>query len=116
MISLFSNLSSNILFGIGLIIIVATIFAFIARLLKQPLIPAYVLTGVILGPLVFGILGDMELMKSLSELGIAFLLFVAGLEIDLKKLKEVGLVAIIGGLVQVLIIIAILMKKKSGRI
>ncbi len=104
---LLRNLPTDVIFGLGLMIIIATVFAFIARLFKQPLIPAYVLTGVLLGPLVFGVLGDIDFMKTLSQLGIAFLLFVVGLDIDLKKLKEVGLVAIVGGIVQVLVIFAI---------
>jgi len=40
----------NIFFDIGFIIIIATVFAFIAKLFKQPLIPAYILTGLVIGP------------------------------------------------------------------
>src|SRR3989338_7478387 len=96
--------SSYLLVQIGVVIIVATLFAFIAKLFRQPLIPAYIITGVILGPLVFGLINDLDLVKSLSEIGIAFLLFVVGLEIDIKKLKEVGWIASIGGLFQVLLV------------
>ncbi len=91
----------NIFFDIGLIIIVATVFAFIARLMKQPLIPAYILTGLILGPWM-GLITERSTIMILSEIGIAFLLFIVGLEIDLKKLKNIGLVGTLGGTIQVI--------------
>jgi len=49
----------NIFFDIGLIIIVATIVGYLARLLKQPLIPAYILTGLIIGP-ILGLVEDIS--------------------------------------------------------
>jgi len=96
----------NIFFDIGFIMIIATVFAFIARFLKQPLIPAYILTGVILGP-VLGLITNTDIITTLSEIGIAFLLFIVGLEIDLRKLKHVGLVASLGGTIQVVSIFTI---------
>lgn len=90
----------NIFFDIGFIIIVATILAYIARLFKQPLIPAYILGGVIIGPFL-GLITNTEVIATLSEIGIAFLLFIVGLEIDIRKLKDVGLVASLGGIIQV---------------
>ena len=91
----------NIFFDIGMVIIVATVFAFIAKTLKQPLIPAYVLAGIIIGP-VLGLITNTEVITTLSEIGIAFLLFIVGLEMNLRKLKDVGLVSSVGGLVQML--------------
>jgi len=90
----------NMFFDIGIIIIIATIFAYIARFLKQPLIPAYVITGIIIGP-VLGLITDTSTIIVLSEIGIAFLLFIVGLEIDLKKLKNIGPIAPIGGTIQI---------------
>ncbi len=91
---------ANIFFEIGTVIIIATIFAYIAKLLKQPLIPAYILTGIILGP-ILGLITNTEIITTLSEIGIAFLLFIVGLEIDIRKLKHVGLVASFGGVIQI---------------
>ena len=96
-----SALNQNILVDIGFLIILATIIAYFARMLKQPLIPAYIITGLIVGPIGFGLIKDQELIRSIAEFGIAFLLFVVGLEINLKKLKHVGPVASIVGLIQV---------------
>lgn len=80
----------------------ATLFAFVARYFKQPLIPAYVLTGIILGP-VLNIITNYDVINTLSEIGIAFLLFIVGIELDFKRLKDVGLAATLGGIVEVLI-------------
>jgi len=97
------NLTNHLIIDIGLIIILATIFAYLARFLRQPLIPAYIATGIVLGPLVLGLISDMETIKVLSEMGIAFLLFIVGLEINIKKLKTVGLVSIFVGVIQVIL-------------
>ncbi|MBI2130021.1 cation:proton antiporter [Candidatus Woesearchaeota archaeon] len=89
----------NIFIDIGAIIIVAAVGAFLARLIKQPLIPAYVIGGIVLGP-VLGLIVNNESIATLSEIGIAFLLFIVGLEMDFKKLKNVALVCTAGGLIQ----------------
>ena len=94
-------ITGNLFFSIGLIIILATFMGYLAKLIKQPLIPSYIIAGVILGPLGLGLIHDEEAVKSLSEIGIAFLLFIVGLEIDLKKLKTVSAVSTFGGILQV---------------
>src|SRR3989344_4173876 len=91
----------NILFQIGLMIVFAGIFAFIFKLHKQPRIPAYVIAGIILGPLVLGIIESNETILALSEIGVAFLLFFAGLEIQLNILKRVGKTVSFIGLLEV---------------
>jgi len=92
---------TNIFFDIGIIIIFATILGYIGRLLKQPLIPLYILAGLIIGPVGLGWITDYEVIRTLSEIGVAFLLFVVGLELDLRKLKDVGNVVIIGSIIQI---------------
>lgn len=97
-----------IIFDIAIILIVSAVLAFIARMLKQPLIPAYVLTGLVIGPLVFGFIKNDSLISAFSEIGIAFLLFTAGLEISFKKIKEANLKKIlIVGVLQVALIFVI---------
>ncbi|NQU98858.1 cation:proton antiporter [Candidatus Woesearchaeota archaeon] len=92
---------TNIFFDIGIIIIFATILGYIGRLLKQPLIPLYILAGIIIGPVGFGWITDYEVITTLSEIGVAFLLFVVGLELDFRKLKDIGHVVIIGSIIQI---------------
>lgn len=91
----------SLLFELSFIIIFAAIFAFLIRLLKQPLIPAYIIAGILIGPVCLGLVQDKTLVLSLSEIGIAFLLFIVGLEMDIMKLKEVSLFSSLGGLLQV---------------
>lgn len=89
-----------LLLDLALIIIVATVGALIARWLKQPIIPAYIIAGILLGP-IFGLITDTDLITVYAEIGIAFLLFIVGLELDLDRIKSIGWVASAGGLLQV---------------
>lgn len=89
------------LFDIALIIIIATVLSIIFKLLKQPLILAYIVTGVLLGPLVFDMIKQTDPLISLSNIGIAFLLFIVGLSLNFNVLKEVGKVSLITGIGQV---------------
>lgn len=86
-------------FQIGILLITAAILALITHKLKQPLIPAYIITGLLVGPL-YGLITNRELIRNMSEIGIAFLLFIVGLEIDFKKLKDVALVSGLGGAIR----------------
>jgi Kef-type K+ transport system membrane component KefB len=96
----------SLIFEIGIMIILAGVIAFILKLMKQPMILAYIIAGVILGPLSVGLIQNNETILVLSEIGVAFLLFFAGIEINIKKLKEVGGIAIWGGIVQIALLFA----------
>jgi len=85
---------------IGTIIILSTLGGLLARIFRQPLIPAYILTGIVLGPWL-GIITNSDVIRTFSIVGSAFLLFVIGLELDIKKLKDIGYIATFGGAVQV---------------
>ncbi len=87
---------------IGLILILATFLAYIARRFKQPMILGYIIAGMVIGPLGFKLVIDMDTITTLSELGIAFLLFIVGLEIDVRKLRNLGLIALVAGIGQVI--------------
>ncbi len=89
----------DVFFNIGLIVIVATLGGFIARYLKQPMISSYIIMGIIIGP-ILGLVTDMEIITVLSEIGIAFLLFIVGIELDISKLKDIGPIASLGTLLQ----------------
>lgn len=111
-----ANLSPGkaIIFDLAVILILSTILAFLAKILRQPLIPAYILTGLIIGPLALGLVVNMDMIYAFSEIGIAFLLFIAGLEISFKKIKDVGLGRIvIIGILQVGIIFGVTLSSAS---
>ncbi len=90
----------NIFLEIGILVILSGVGALIATLLKQPLIPLYLLVGILVGP-ILGLVTNQEVIMTFSEIGIALLLFVVGLKIDLSKLKSVAKIAVIGGIIKV---------------
>ena len=92
----------NIFLEIGIVIIAATLLAIIARFLKQPLIIAYIAAGIVIGPVGLGWIKSYDLISLFSELGIVFLLFIVGLQLDIRKLKHVGWQASLVGLGQVI--------------
>ncbi len=91
----------SIFFDIVIIIVFAALLANIVRFFKQPLILGYVLAGLLIGPSFLSFIQNPEYLGTLSEIGIAFLLFIVGMELDFKRLKEVSNTIIIAGLLQV---------------
>lgn len=91
----------HLLQDIGLCIVAATALVYVARLVHQPLLLAYIGAGVAIGPVGLGLITDQKSIETLAELGLAFLLFIVGLEIDVKKLVASGRAAAIVTVVQV---------------
>ncbi len=84
----------------GLILVVGTLFLLLARRISMPSIVAYILAGLVLGP-VSGLVGETESVSLIAEAGIALLLFLVGLELSFDKIRDVGRVALVAGLGQV---------------
>ncbi|MEI6732095.1 MAG: cation:proton antiporter [archaeon] len=101
----------EVLVGISLIIGIAAILAIFARVIKQPPLISYLITGIIVGPLFLGLIGTASdqsaLIQTFARIGVAFLLFIVGLNLDFRVLKEVGKVASIAGITEVTIMIGI---------
>jgi len=95
--------SGDMFVQIGLVTIIAALAAFVLRLIKQPQVLAYVLVGILITP-VFKIVTNTSIIESMSTIGIAFLLFIVGIEMDLKKLKSVALVSTFGGMIQIVLV------------
>ncbi len=91
----------HLISDISLCIIVAWLLALLARLLRQPLIIAYLGAGLLLGPVGFGWIHDRGSIGTMAELGLIFLLFMIGLEIDLKKILGAGRIIIGTSLAQI---------------
>ena len=98
-----AGVDGNLFLEIGLIFIAAAIAAFILRILKQPQILAYVLVGILVTP-VFKLVTDTGIIESMSVVGIAFLLFIVGLEMDIKSLRNVALASTLGGGIQTVLL------------
>lgn len=92
----------DFLFDLAVIFIVASITGMIISKLKQPAIVAYILTGVLLGPHVFGLISDEELVNQLSHIGVIALLFTLGLEFSLSTFSEMRNSVIFTGTLQII--------------
>ena len=73
----------------AIIVVVATAIGLIARQLNQPTIVAYILTGVILGPVVFDVVTEDALVENMAELGLGFLLFLLGMKMRFEDIAEI---------------------------
>jgi Kef-type K+ transport system membrane component KefB/Trk K+ transport system NAD-binding subunit len=73
---------------IGGILILAAALAVAVRVLRLPPLIGYILAGAVLGPLVLNFVQSGELLEGLTQIGIAFLLFLVGLELDFEKAKH----------------------------
>lgn len=94
-------MAQNIFFELSIVILIAMVISIVMKMLRQPLIIGYILTGVIAGPFLLNLVKSSDFLVGLSEIGIAFLLFIVGLNLNLKNLKEVGFVSFLVGFGQV---------------
>lgn len=93
----------NTLFQIAFLFLAATIAGFVVRVFRQPILPFFILAGLIAGPILH-LIAPSPTILALSEAGIAFLLFIVGTEINFgKSIKgsKVILYATIVGLIQI---------------
>jgi Sodium/hydrogen exchanger family len=73
-----------------------------AHLLRQPLLLAYLVAGFVLGPSGLQWVKSQEAIGAIAELGLIFMLFMVGLEIDLKKIIRTGKVIVVTATAQIL--------------
>jgi len=109
--------TDELLSSIGICVAAAALLGVVGWRFRQPLILAYLLTGVLIGPNKIAELGSVKIGLNLvhdqasiaivSEIGLILLLFIIGLEIDLKKLASAGPAVLLTGALQVPICIAL---------
>lgn len=87
---------------LSLIIALSAGMAMIMRLIRQPLIIGHILTGILVGPSVLHLIQTPDTIEVFSNIGIALLLFIIGLGLNPKVIKEVGRVATFAGVLQVI--------------
>jgi Kef-type K+ transport system membrane component KefB len=100
---------TDLLSSIGICVGAAALLALISWRLHQPLILAYLVTGVVIGPSQVGLdlVKDQASIQTVAEIGLILLLFIIGLEIDLKKLASAGAPVLLTGALQVPICIGL---------
>ncbi len=86
---------------LSIVFAAATGVAWIMQRLRLPLLLGHILTGMLVGPLVFGWLGDPGSIAVFSKLGITALLFIVGLSLNPIALRDVGRVSVASGIGQI---------------
>jgi Kef-type K+ transport system membrane component KefB len=95
-------MQAHLLVDISKAIIAATLVGLPAYFMGIPLILAYFLAGVLIGPhLGIGLIKNPTSIWNLSEVGLVLLMFILGLEINVKKLFQIGRAVLFSGLVQI---------------
>lgn len=84
---------SSIFTQLSIIIVIGGVISVIMRLLRQPLIIGYILTGIVVGPSVFGLIHDKTVFEAYSQIGITLLLFIIGLGLNVGVIKSLGKVS-----------------------
>lgn len=87
---------------IAALLVLATVIGFAGIMLRQPLIVSFIAVGLLAGPSALGLVQSTEQITLLSELGIAILLFLVGIKLDVKLIRSLGTVSLFTGLGQVL--------------
>lgn len=87
---------------VALLLVMAAAIGLFGILLRQPLIVSFIAVGLIAGPSALDVVHSDEQIDLLSELGIAVLLFLVGIKLDVKLVRSLGKVALLTGLGQVL--------------
>ncbi len=86
---------------VSLIMILVLAVATIARILKQPLIISYIITGIVVSFL--HLIDHSETLTTLARIGVALLLFIVGLNLNPRMIRDVGVVIVVAGIGQVLL-------------
>src|SRR5688572_11300929 len=98
---------SALLQDLAVVMVVAGIVTVLFHRLKQPVVLGYILAGVIIGPHTppFPLIKDEHTISTLSELGVIFLMFSLGLEFSFRKLRRVGVSALIAAALEILLML-----------
>ncbi|MBU4070206.1 MAG: cation:proton antiporter [Nanoarchaeota archaeon] len=87
---------------LSIILAITVLIAGIMRLLKQPLIIGYILAGIIVSPYFLDVVSSTDTIAVFSQIGVALLLFIVGLSLSPRVIKEVGKVSLITGIGQII--------------
>lgn len=92
---------------IVVIIGLSAVVLYLCHRLELPAIVGYLLTGLLTGPYGFKLVGNLEAVQKLAEIGVVALLFTIGLEFSFRNLVQLRRTALLGGTLQVLLTLLI---------
>ncbi len=87
--------SADIFTELSLVLVLVAAVSIVMRLLRQPLILGYILTGILVGPVLLNLIQAKEAFEGFSEIGIALLLFIIGLGMNVGVVRSLGKVSIV---------------------
>ncbi|MDO8618733.1 MAG: cation:proton antiporter [Candidatus Daviesbacteria bacterium] len=94
---------NNLFLQLALILGLSSVFGYIVRLFKLPLLIAYLFVGLLLAASAAFDVRASAALSFLPEIGVAFMLFLVGMELDLREIKNLGKPILISGILQVII-------------
>jgi Kef-type K+ transport system membrane component KefB len=94
-------ISISVFYEFAALLVLAASVGLIGLALRQPLIVSFIAVGILAGPSALHIARSSEYIELFAELGVAVLLFLVGLKLDLKLIRTLGPVALTTGLGQV---------------
>jgi CPA2 family monovalent cation:H+ antiporter-2 len=99
----------QVITDLAVVMVIASVVAFIFYKLKQPLIIGYLIAGIIIGPFTppFNLIKQTEYLSVFAEIGVVLLLFTIGLEFPLRKLRSIGRVVIGVSAIEITFMLAI---------
>lgn len=80
---------------LSIVFVIIALVAALMRYLRQPLVLGYILTGILVGPLALNIIKSKSAFEGFSEIGIALLLFIIGLGMNITVIKSLGKVSVL---------------------
>ncbi|MCX6779394.1 MAG: cation:proton antiporter [Candidatus Magasanikbacteria bacterium] len=91
----------NIFLQISSLLAITVAIAFFVRMMRQPLIVAYIVAGIVSGPMFLNLLhGDKATYAMFAQFGVVLLLFAIGLNLNFNRLKTIGTISVFGGVGQ----------------
>ena len=86
----------QVITDLAVVMVIASVVAFIFYKLKQPIIIGYLIAGIIIGPYTppFNLIKQTDFLSVFAEIGVVLLLFTIGLEFPIRKLRSIGRVVI----------------------
>lgn len=94
------EVGSEFLKALATIVVAAFVFTFVGGRLRVPSIVMYLLAGLVVGPAT-GLVVTSESLETVSDVGIALMLFLVGLEMNVEKIRVLGKVGVLAGVGQV---------------
>lgn len=92
---------------ISVILAITLVISGVIRMLKQPPIIGYIIAGIVVSPYFLNLANSVETIEVFSQIGITMLLFIVGLNLSPKVIKEVGKVSLVTGIGQIVFTSAI---------